>query len=203
MSKYVRLNKEKTETISPFMAVRPSPLKHIPDSKINDYGWYKVQEVRGDAADPELYSLTRTGWSLKEPLGDDAYVEVTYTYQLVSIEQQRAVVAARCHKHRDGLLSQGLMFRGKMIDTQQETKHRILSQYMAATQNPTLSIDWITADNTILVLDAVGIQALATAFADFESVIVGHARSLKDQIYESITPTEFNYQDGWPIVEYN
>lgn len=202
MSKFVRLNKERTETISPYMAIRPNPIKNIPDDKINQYGWFKIKEVRGECPDKELYHLVRDGWSFHEPAGEEAYVEVVYSYQIADIEQQRAVMVGRCHAYRDMLLSMGLTFRGKLIDTKPETKQRVLSHAVAAIQNPNLTVDWIVEDNTILTLDASGIQSLSDAFNEFESDIVSCGRSIKDQILTSDNPIDFDFTIGWPDTEY-
>lgn len=198
MAKYVRLNKERTKLTSPFMATKPNPVKRFSDEELPTYDWFRVEEATPVNPDSDLYYLNRNGWEFVD--GPKPHVLVNYVVTPASIDQQRQVIAKRCHAHRDELLLGGLTFRGKVIDTKPETHQRVMNYAIAAMSNPDIVIEWIADDNSTLILNAAGIAALAKAFVEFEGSMVMKCRDLKNQIELSDAPIDFDYMTGWPTT---
>lgn len=196
MTKYVKLNPEKTEWRSALFNVKPRPVRRHPDSKLPEFDWYTVIEHHQTLPDRELYRHERDRWELI-----DSVVHIYYTPALVNVERVREIMCQRVDQHRDRLLEKPLEFQGHEIDASEKTLRRILGVYAKAMSDPEFSIQWIAVDNTLLDLDADAIRQLGDSFAFRESKIVLMARQAKNFINEHPEPHSMSVAEIWDKIE--
>lgn len=198
-NKYIKLNADKSDFASALFNVKPNPVKRHPDEKLPEYNWYPVIEVKPHLPDQELYRNERSSWRITE---DGLKIEITYEPTLVPLEQRQRVISERITKHRNQLLSGGIVFQGKPIDTRPETKQRVTALYLKAMSDPGFTSPFITEENEQIQLDSAGLIALGEAFFQYEGELVFYARAIKDQVEVSETPETVDISAGWPSNEF-
>ena len=98
----------------------------------------------------------------------------------------------------------GFAFRGKMIDSDDRARVRLMSAILAAAsatvRATAFTRTWITADGSALALDAAGMLALAQAMADFDNACAARATALKTAIAAADIATleTLDINEGWP-----
>lgn len=199
MSGFVRLNKDRTETITPFMAVRPNPIKFIPDNKINEYGWFKVESNLRQLKSDELHSIIRTGWKLTESIETgEAVVEVDYALEPVDIDTQRSVIAKRCHNHREEVLQQTVEALGHELRVDNFLISELQGNIIAGNEQP---ISLITEGNETIEVSAANVRKLHEALTKYVRDVVFACRAMKDEILATEAPLDYDYRSGWPSRE--
>ena len=98
----------------------------------------------------------------------------------------------------------GFAFRGKVIDSDDRARVRLMSAIVAATiatvRATAFTRTWTTADGSPLALDAVGMLALAQAMADYDNACAARATALKTAIAAADIATleTLDINEGWP-----
>lgn len=128
----------------------------------------------------------------------------------VVAEMDRVRMTAAIDAERDRRIALGFAFGGKVIQFRPEDKQRVtgagaLAGFAVASgaqpgdlrwHGGVADFEWITADNTTLALDAVGMFAMSQAAAAHESAHVFAARALKNA---DPIPSDFTDDSYWPV----
>lgn len=91
---------------------------------------------------------------------------------------------------RDAALAGGFEYGGNVYDSDQKSIQRISAIATLALMDPEFSTPYITADNSVVTLDASAVGGLGAAAAAHEAALVFHARALKDQVLSATTLSE-------------
>lgn len=91
---------------------------------------------------------------------------------------------------RDLALNGGFVHNGHTYQSDSKSIQRISAIATLSLMDPNYSTPYITADNTIVILDAVAIGSLGLAAAQHEATLVFQARTLKDQVLAATTKAE-------------
>lgn len=122
----------------------------------------------------------------------------TWTANLALAKQQQW---ARIKTERDEREAAGFPYLGKVFDSDQRSHSRITTAAQAAQAaldaGQPFSIDWTTADNTVITLDAQQMLGVPVAFAQFGNALHQSARSLREQI-DAATTVEQVQAIVWP-----
>ena len=102
---------------------------------------------------------------------------------LAELKEQRKT---GINNERDYRETQGFTYNGKVFDSDQRSTDRIQVAAIAAQAalggGQPFSVDWTTADNSVMTLDAVGMVSLAAAFAQYAAGLHETAKILKAQV---------------------
>jgi hypothetical protein len=118
-----------------------------------------------------------------------------------TLEELKAIKRAAINNERDIRETQGFTFMGKTFDSDQRSTDRIQMAALAA-QSSILSgqqfnINWTTADNSIITLDAPLMLGLAAAFATYGATLHEIAKQLKAQVDAASSAAELE-MIAWP-----
>ena len=201
--KYVKLNKDRTEWLTPIFNVKPNPVRRHPDEILHTFDWYIVKESFAPITDRELYQHERGSWEVEEDSVYGHVVKVNYDSVLKDREQVCDVICKRVDVKRNTNMRGGLTYKGSRIATDEITLVRVTGLSVKAVIDPSISINFITVDNGIITLSASEVIELGNAFADFESQNVMTARILKDYILNHENPETVHIDeplmnDGFP-----
>lgn len=123
--------------------------------------------------------------------------------QNIQTKKQRMI--EQVNSKRDELEESGFIYMGKLIDSDSRSVQRISTAVQAAqiaiTINTPFQLDWMCADNTILILTAEQLLGMPVALATHANAIHIYGRSVKDIINNATTSTELDAIDinsGWP-----
>lgn len=151
----------------------------------------KITEYTGEAKDEVAKQLAKIG--LYEELEPDP------------LEQAKQLRWSRIVAIRDGLEAKGFEYLGKTFDSDQRSALRILFTAQAATTaaltGQDFSVDWTTADNSIVAMTRDQILGMPAAMALKANAIHMQARNLKEQLNQAGSIEEVNAVK-WPGVEY-
>lgn len=112
------------------------------------------------------------------------------------LDEAAALAAAKSEKllqidaSRDQAIAAGFEHAGSRYDSDSKSIQRISAIATLALMDPEYSTPYITADNSIVTLDAEAIGALSIAAAQHESSLVFGARQLKDLVLAAQTVEE-------------
>lgn len=125
-----------------------------------------------------------------EPL--ELYTEVPKVIN-ETVDSLKAAKKVEINNRRDLLEKGGFPFMGKVIDSNLQSSLRIIyvgfSAMIAIQFSQPFSIDWTTADNSILTLDAPAALDMQAAFLTFAQELHDNATILKAQV-DAITSTD-------------
>lgn len=126
------------------------------------------------------------------------------------LQQESEIRRSKINGHRDGRISRGFMFQGKMYDSRPEDQKRISGasqlafmaivsgvqpgDYLWAGPDP---FGWIAQDNTITPMDAQTVVDFGKTAAEWERMHIFAARSLKEM---AIVPEDFKDDKWWPSL---
>ena len=109
-----------------------------------------------------------------------------------TLAQVKDEAIARIDAARDAQLSGGFAFNGIRFDSDDKSVRRISGAVLLCLIDPEHSENWITQDNSRVVLSAVEIKGLGLAAANHERETLFKARALKDQIEAASSKSAVN-----------
>lgn len=179
----------------------PSPFKPTADYAV-------VFPVPQPEYDPATHSIRR-GAPVLSPKG---WYEQTWVVEALqapavaaNLASEKARMRASVNTRRDLLEEQSFPYMGKRFDSDTRSVLRInvaaSTAAAAAAAGAPFSIEWTTADNSVLALDAQQMIGVPVALAQYGNALHQHGRTLKAQIDAAQTIAELraiNIQDGWP-----
>ena len=128
----------------------------------------------------------------------------TQTYQTVDLANTEiaALANALCSQvdfDRDAKIANGFMFDGYLYQSAQSDRENVMGAAMAAAADPTFTTNWITANNSIIAMNATVVQSLFQTGVTFKGELTFYARNLKDQIMASDDPQSVYNGASWPF----
>lgn len=84
---------------------------------------------------------------------------------------------------RDAAEFGGFVWEGRVFDSDQISQGRITGAVQLAQMDPDFVIDWTLADNAVVQLDALQMQAIGAALGAHVSAQHARARTLREEIY--------------------
>lgn len=92
-------------------------------------------------------------------------------------------------------------YAGKLIDSDPVSVQRITvactTGQMALAVGVPFQLDWATADNSLLALDAMGVLGMMQALGNFGVRLHYYARGMKDAVRAADYPTHIDTINGW------
>jgi hypothetical protein len=118
-----------------------------------------------------------------------------------TLDEVKASKRSEINSIRNALETTGFTYNGKMFDSDQRSADRIqvaaLAAQAALMADQPFSIDWTTADNSTVTLDALGVLGMLQAFAVHGATLHETAKALKAQI-DAATTNEEVEAISWP-----
>ena len=197
MTKYVKLNKQRTKWNSALYQVKPANVRRHPDEILPQYNWFPVEEHKKQLPDQEIYYHAVDDWEVI-----DGVVHIYYNPTLISLDRRRQILSDRVTDIRNRRLASGLTFMGFPFDTKESTYKLVLGVTIKALSDPTYTTYWITEDNRRIKMNAEQIMAFGSAYERFQNEHFMKSRDLKDDISISYYPEQIDINNGWPSAEY-
>lgn len=125
----------------------------------------------------------------------------TTIIQSPSISELKAIKIEAINAERDLREVSGFTYLGKVFDSDERSTDRIqiaaLAAQAAITTGNEYSVNWTTADNSVITLDAPGVLGMVVAFAQHGSQLHETAKTLKAQAASATTAAQLE-QIVWP-----
>lgn len=199
MTKYVRLNQDRSEMTSAIFSNKPKNVARHSDEVLRGFGWFPVVERNPGLPDSELYRLQTKTWYI-----EDNAVVIEYEPVMISDNDQIVqVISTRIDNLRDEALRGGLVFAGKRFDTNRTTLLRVVGKWTSVVLNPSETVQWITEDNETVEMTNEQARLFGKAFESFEESNVLYARQLKTRVENSDDPMSIDIREGWPSNEFH
>ncbi|MFD0966811.1 DUF4376 domain-containing protein, partial [Seminibacterium arietis] len=115
------------------------------------------------------------------------------------LQHEREQICEKINQYRDDRTAGGVYIKplNKWLDSDTESKTKILGVKMAMDANPKLKINWTCADNSEIELDRNGLMAVIQGILETENANHHTARQHKQAVMQSPTPANYNYRTGW------
>lgn len=126
-----------------------------------------------------LYDTIKEVWKVES--STDPSVEEN-PFEGLSLEEAKAFKLAEFKKIKNLQEYSGFEFKGKIIDSDESSRTKILLAANQAATSEKFSIKWVTQDNSTLTLDAKGTLELASTLLDFLSTNQEKYASLKRKV---------------------
>lgn len=192
--KYIKLSKDHRSLESALYSQKPRQIRRLSDDIIHHHDWFLVDEVYPtEQKNKNLYELVRERWEVVQDR-----VVFHYTFKLRPIEHRRQYYIDRVNDIRASVLATPIVFDGRPFDRDQHSMVRITGATIMAITDPEYTVEWITADNTSVIMSAEDVVKMGKSQAIFESNVINFARVLKDRIKESNNPESIDIQADWP-----
>lgn len=118
-----------------------------------------------------------------------------------TFEELKALKIEAINEERDLREVSGFAYLGKVFDSDERSTDRIqiaaLAAQAAITTGNEYSVNWTTADNSVIALDAPGVLGMVVAFAQHGSQLHETAKTLKAQAASATTAAQLE-QIVWP-----
>lgn len=174
-------------------------------------GFYTAEihgdQIPGDAVKitterhAELLLAQSTG---KRIASDEQGYPVALDPPAPSLSDLKARLVAAISAERDRREENGFPYRGKTLDSTQRSVQRITAAALAAqaalAAGQPFSIDWTTADNSTLTIDATGVIGMPVALAQYAAALHAHSRALKAAVEAAVDQDDLDtidIQAGW------
>lgn len=117
------------------------------------------------------------------------------------IEDVRDMLKKRVNAIRDQKETEGFVYQGKVFDSDERSVLRITQAALTAQViGPTFTVDWTTADNSIVTLDHAGVLGIPSALAIYGNQLHSVAKTHKSAIDSADFDTlkTYDIMTGWP-----
>lgn len=104
------------------------------------------------------------------------------------LDALKTELCAEIGLERDRRINGGVDYAGHRFDTDPKSVQRISGAVQLVALDPAYAPDWITADNTLVRLDAAAISGLGQAVGVHEAAAVFAARQAKDAVLAAENP---------------
>lgn len=204
-----RVNIQTRQPISLFEIRQAHPHVSIPDGiDLTDLGYPWLQPV--DAPTPlpghrvELDAPEESDGIWRQ---DWVQVPLSVEEQAIALEYAQQTLVNRIKIERDRREQIGFLYLGQTLDSDPRSVQRITAAALAAqaalAAGGPFQIDWTTADNGTLTLDAAGMIGMPVALAQHAAMLHAHARELKVSIaaapdLNTLNEIAATLQEGWP-----
>lgn len=125
-----------------------------------------------------------------------------------NLETERESKLANIKFNRAAAELNGFPYLGKVFDSDTVSRQRIFNEAMAAqialSNGQSYSVEWITKDNTMILLSAEQLVELPGIMAAFSNMLASKANALKQSIIAAVGVSDMlsiNTAQGWDITE--
>ena len=161
-------------------------------------GGFYAPEIHGDAipddaveiSDGQHRYLLEGQASGKRIVSDPSGFPVLADQPELTLADLKVAACTRIDEARDARLAGGFLFNGIRFDSDDKSVRRISGAVLLCLLDPEHSENWITQDNSRVVLNADEINGLGLAAANHERETLFKARALKDQIEAASSKSE-------------
>jgi hypothetical protein len=154
------------------------------------FGYY------GENADCVMADGQIVEWNRPEPKPTQAEIDAA------TIPAKRAQIIQQINAERDRREQLNFPYAGKLIDSDPVSVQRITvassTASMALSAGVPFELDWSCADNTLLMLDAMGVLGMMQALGSHGLALHMHSRGLKAAVLASEDPESIDILAGWP-----